>query len=72
MRGASFYGSRERTQRDRLNDCVAFVCNAMPRALLAMTPERLCADKGLTDRTMRADVAAMLTKAQMRERSREA
>lgn len=72
MRGASFYGNRERTQRDRLNDCVAFVCNAMPGALLAMTAERLCQDKGLTGRTMRADVAAMLEKAQARERSRAA
>lgn len=72
MRGSSFYGNRERNQRDRLNDCVAFICNAMPGALLAMTADRLCADKGLTDRTMRADVAVMLTKAQARERSREA
>ena len=66
------YGAKPRSQRDRLNDCVAFVCNAMPGALLTMTAERLCQDKGLTDRTMRADVAAMLEKAQARERSRAA
>lgn len=68
----SMYGMRQRPQWRHLRDCTDFISNAPVPDLLAMTAERLCTDKGLTDRIMRADVAVMLKKAQARERSRAA
>ncbi|GGB14912.1 hypothetical protein GCM10011380_00400 [Sphingomonas metalli] len=70
MRGNSVYGARERTQADKANDCFAFIFNARPAALMAMTAERLCADKGVTNRQARREIEVRLLAAQDRERRR--
>jgi hypothetical protein len=72
MRGSSAYGARDRTQQDKANDCYAFIFNARPDRLLAMTPERLCDDKGVSNRQARREVEARLLAAQDRERRRSA
>jgi hypothetical protein len=70
-RSSSFSGAVT-SQRHALQDCTAFISNATVASLLAMTADRLCRDKSLTDPAMRADVADMLAKAQTRERRRAA
>jgi hypothetical protein len=72
MRGASVFGARQRTQADKMNDAIAFICNARPTALLAMTAERLCTDKGVTSRQGQREIEVKLLAAQDRERRREA
>lgn len=67
---ASFYGNRARTQADMHRDALAFIYNARPAALLAMTAERLCADKGVQKRDLRRDVECRLLAAQDNERRR--
>lgn len=71
-RHASFYGKRERTQQDKARDALLFICNARPTSLLAMTAERLCADKGVINRQMCREIEVKLLAAQDRERRREA
>jgi hypothetical protein len=70
MRGASVYAARVRTQADKAVDCYLFIANATPAALLAMTAERLCADKGVSNRQVRREVEVRLLAAQERERRR--
>lgn len=70
-RSNTMYGNRQRTQRDHFNDALAFICNARSAALLAMTAERLCQDKGLSNRQMRREVEERLLAAQGRERTRD-
>lgn len=70
MSGAGFYGAKVRTQRDKSIDCHLFIANASPAALLAMTAEKLCQDKGVTDRKARQEVEIRLLTAQSRERQR--
>jgi hypothetical protein len=65
------YGARARTQQDRMNDAVLFICNARPAALLAMTAERLCADKGVSGRENIRQIETRLLAAQDRERRRK-
>lgn len=72
MRGNSAYGRRQRTQEDKARDCYAFIVNARPAALLAVTPERLCDDKGVTNKQLRREVTVRLLAMQDRERRREA
>lgn len=70
--GANKWGLRVRTQQDRFNDAIAFIANARPVALMAVTAERLCADKGVSNRTKRREVEVRLLAAQDRERRRQA
>jgi hypothetical protein len=72
MAGNTMYGARARTQQDKARDCYAFIFNARPSALLAMTPERLCDDKGVSHRETRREITVKLLAAQEKERRREA
>lgn len=67
---ASRYAPRARTQMDKVNDCYLFIANARPAALLAMTVDRLCDDKGVVKRDLRRAVEARLLAAQDKERRR--
>lgn len=64
------YGARQRTQQDKSIDCLLFIANANPAALLAMTAERLCADKGVTVKQIQREIEVKLLAAQDRERRR--
>ena len=67
---ASLYAARVRTQSDKATDCYLFIANATPKALLAMTAERLCDDKGVSNRQTRREVECRLLAAQAKERAR--
>ena len=69
MRG-NIHAPRKRTQLDMVNDCVAFICNARPAALLAMTADRLCDERDVKNAGARRQVEAKLLAAQERERRR--
>jgi hypothetical protein len=70
-RSSSFSGAVT-SQRHALQDCTAFISNAPAASVLAVTADRLCNDKGLTDRVMRGDVADLLSRVQLRLRSEAA
>lgn len=70
MRGNSVYAARVRTQQDKANDCYLFIANATPAALMAMTAERLCNDKGVSNKQVRREVEVRLLATQDKERRR--
>ena len=68
MQHGNRFAPRVRTQLDHFNDAITFIANARASALLAMTAERLCADKGVSNRQYRREVEVRLLAAQDRER----
>jgi hypothetical protein len=72
MAGNTMYGARARTQQDKARDCLAFIFNARASALLAITPEKLLAEKGVTHKATAREITVKLLAAQEKERRREA
>ena len=57
------WGALNRTQADKVQDAILFIYQARDHVVLAMTPEKLCSDKGVTKREdCRRSEAALLAK----------